>query len=66
MKNKTMTLSEITNYLQDICHYGKADKEVVFEDCYFVKKPVENIRVFEQDDGKLVLKINGTIEKEFI
>ena len=65
MKNKTMTLSEITNYLQDICHHGKADKEVIFEDCYFVKKPVENIGIFEQD-GKLVLKINGAIEKEFI
>ena len=57
-----MTLSEITNYLQDMCHNGKADKEVIFEDGFFSKIEIGEIGLFERD-GKLLLKLKSKSQK---
>lgn len=63
-----MTLGQITNYLQEICHKGLAEKEVIFEDRNFQDRPVKEIAVFDgyplqkiinepEDKNKVVLKI---------
>lgn len=44
---KCMTLAEITNYLQDWCHHGFADREVIFEDNSFKDFEIKEVAVFE-------------------
>ena len=59
-----MKLSEITNYLQDICHNGKADKEVIFENAFYDKIEIAEVEIIEHG-GKLLLKLKSNIQKEF-
>lgn len=59
-----MTLSEITNYLQDMCHDGKADKEVIFENAFYDKIEIAEVAIFEYG-GKLLLKLKSKTQKEF-
>ena len=73
-KEKTMTLGEITNYLQDWCHHGYAEKEVVFEtsefEDYAIKEvfalcpyPIPPIDEQKKNENKILLKFRlGGVE----
>lgn len=59
-----MTLSEITNYLQDMCHNGKADKEVIFESGFYRRVEIAEIGIFEKGND-LLLKFKSKAQKHY-